>query len=251
MADAATPFDTYVSAYQAERCRHIARRLKRVSKTDDEISIHKARVEIKKEFALGEMIDHCTATMQCHKSLRPLAKIFKLMGILRDHSNAMELCKQYKIDYRIFDNEKRTIKRTRKMLRSKINELHSGRKKINRSISKLLQQIDEPQWESYLHDKRAEINSVLGASPTAEELHAIRRSIRHLLCMAQLCGDDASVLDLADATRLDSLQRGIGEWHDMVVFMTRLRELGYDSSHPHEYAMVKKKEKQLRRAIDK
>lgn len=251
MAGIVTPFSAHIAAYHSERCRRVAKWLKRVSQIDDEVSIHRARVEIKKIFALSDLIDQCSGNTDSSTSLRPLSRIFKLMGRMRDHSHAMTLCLEYQIDRSILDKEGKSLHRCSKKLRSRIGDMLEEWSKIKKSNTKRLKPITEANWKLYLHNKYDEIARVTGASPTAEELHAIRRSIRQLLCNSQIGGQDHTVVTSADMARLDRLQSDIGDWHDMAVFMGRLRAVGYDTSHPREYAAVRRKEKQLRQLISK
>ena len=206
---------------------------------------------MKKMFALSDLIDYCCGSTDCQKSLRRLSKVYKLMGRLRDHSNAMTLCLEYNIDRSIFDHEQKILKATRKKLKAKIERIEDDWGKIKRANDKRLKSITDTQCKIYLREKYGDIERVTGASPGAEELHTIRRSIRHLLCISPLCGGDNAMLKPSDADRLDRLQRDIGDWHDMVVFMDKLKALGYDSSHPKEYAALRRKEKALRRFMEK
>jgi|GEM_PF-3081871 len=240
-------FTEYIAAYHVERWKSVRRHLKNFNKNADEETIHKLRVEIKKLNALYEFVGYCDRGFDDKKILGPLRHIFKLLGRLRDHSNALSLCLEFKIDIRILDPEERKLKSIHKKIRGHADKHKSTFRKIEKNAAKHLHHIDADKWKKYLHNKHLKITNSLAGTPTAEQLHETRSAIKKLIYNAGLYG--VEIIKKTELTRLDQIEKLINQWHDVCVFCSMLDEVNYKMSSPKIYAAIKKKEQLMMKEI--
>lgn len=241
----AASFSDSISAYHTERWRHVRQSLKEVSKNPDVATVHHARVEIKKLMALYEFLEYCGGG-ECVRVLHPLHRVFKLLGRLRDHSNSVDLCHEFKMDTGAVNEKKNKLKRIHKKIKWQVEKHKNEFRKIKHAHAKLCRHTDPRKWKKYLKEKYEEVHTMTIA-PTPEQLHHARKCIKYLLYNAQLSGSTEKMVKNADA--LDKLQDVLGRWHDLVVFHEALRETGIDLTHHAQYTAVMRKEKKLRREI--
>jgi CHAD domain-containing protein len=250
MHDSAT-FALLVADYHAERWRHASQYLKQViKKKNKDDAIHMARVEIKKMRSLYELIDHADGSSDGKKQLKPLLDIFKLMGQLRDDSNMHLLCHQFKIDPKALGKQ-HDIKTAYKKLEGKIEKHRDSFRKIKKRNTARLKKITAGAWEIYIREKHYDILRMLGTAPTDDDLHEVRKEIKHLLNNMKLSPQHANELvKEKEAGELDKLQDMIGCWHDCVLLASWLKKQGYHLSHRRQYAAILTQEKQLRKQIE-
>jgi CHAD domain-containing protein len=238
-------FSDSICAYHTERWRHIRQSLKEASENPDVATVHHARVEIKKLTALYEFLEYC-GDGECVRALHPLHRVFKLLGRLRDHSNSVDLCHEFKMDTAVIEKRNASLRKIHKQIKVQL-EKHKGTfRKIKHTYSKQCRHTDSVKWKKYLTEKYVEVRTMT-SSPTAEHLHHARKCIKYLLYNAQLSGGTAKTIKNAEA--LDKLQDLLGRWHDLVVFHEALIETGTDLTHHALYTAVMRKEKKLRREI--
>ena len=240
-------FSRNITAYHAERWRAARKHLKQLHKNDDEETIHKLRVEIKKITALYEFVAYCDKKFKDKKILKRLRQIFKLLGRLRDHSNALGLCLDFKIDISILDHERHKLKGTHKKIIALAERCKNNLRKMQHSAAKHLYLTDADQWKKYLHEKHLEISNSLAGTPTAEHLHETRTVINQLIYNAGL--SSAEIIKREELTRLDRIEKLINQWHDVCVFRGKLDEVNFKIAEPKIYAAIKKKELQLMKEI--
>ncbi len=221
--------------------------MKHLHKSNDEETIHKLRTEIKKITALYELINYSDKDFNDKKILKPLTRIFKLLGRLRDHSNALSLCLDFKIDISILDPERHKLKGTHKKIIVLTEKPKSDFRKIEQSASKHLHHTDTDMWEKYLHKKYSEITKALSKPLTAEELHETRTAIKKLIYNAGIYSSE--IIKKEELTRLDQIEKHINQWHDASVFCDKLDEMNFKIAAPEIYAAVKKKEQLLMKDI--
>ncbi len=240
-------FSRNISVYHANRWRAARKHLKCLCRNDDEETIHKLRVEIKKITALYELIGYCDKDFDGKKILRPLSRIFKLLGRLHDHSNALGLCLDFKIDISILDPERRKLKGTIKKILSLAEKHKSDLRKIKRSGVKHLQHTDTDKWEKYLHKKHLNITNSLAGTLTEKQLHETRTAIKKLIYNAGLYSTET--IKKPEIARLDRIEKLINQWHDICVFRSKLDEMNFKIAAPKIYGAVKRKEQLMMKEI--
>ena len=239
MATAPASFAESISAYHDERWRDMNKALRQVGKKADEVSVHRARVEIKKITALYQFIESCEQDMDSRRELKPLRKIFRLLGRIRDHHRALALCRKYKVGTVIFRKEAKEIQKIPAKIKARVEKHKDDLKKIKKKNARRLRRSNSTLWKSYLHKKQEAISRIVAAHPPVEELHQARRSVKYLLYDTHLSGGNAEdIVKPADAERLDRLQDAIGDWHDLLIFAERLRQIDYEHARPRAYASI-------------
>jgi CHAD domain-containing protein len=247
MAANGKSFSRSISTYHDERWKAIRKHIKLLHKSDDEETVHKLRVEIKKITALFEFVGYCDRHFDDKKVLKPLRHIFKLLGRLRGHSNALSLCLEFKIDIGILDHERHKLKGTHKKIIALAEKHKSDFRKIQRSAAKHLHHTNADQWKKYLHEKHLEISDSLAGTPTAEHVHETRMAIKSLIYNAAWFAP--VIIKRAEIDRLDKTEKLINRWHDVCVFRSKLDVVNYKTSSPKIYAAIKKKEQLMMKEI--
>jgi CHAD domain-containing protein len=250
MPGSRTSFSKSISAYHAGCWQQVHTHLHKLAKNLDEDTIHKARTDTKKLLALYEFIAYCDKDFDCKKSLKPLLRIYKQLGKLRDHSNALSLCLEYKTGQEALDKDKKKLSPLRKKIKSGIEKHKKDFKKREKATEPYLAHISPYQWKKYLRDQLADSAAVLAAKPRARELHDLRKAVKSLHYNLGIADSRAQqAIDGSTASTLDKLQGDIGQWHDLLTFRHRLRAAGYDSSQPGIYTSLLQAELQMKRSI--
>lgn len=224
--------------------------LRQVGKKADEVSVHRARVEIKKITALYQFVESCEPDMDSRRELKPLRRLFRLLGRIRDHHRALALCRKYKVGTAIFHKESKKIEKIPAKINARVEKHKEDLKKIKKKNARRLRHSNSTLWKSYLRKEQEEIGRIIAAHPPIEELHQARRSVKYLLYDTHLSGGNAEdIVKPDDAIRLDQLQNAIGDWHDLQIFAERLRQIDYEHARPKAYASITAAEARLVKKI--
>ena len=240
---AAVSFTERILAYHDERWRALYPLLRSAWQQGDGYSIHGSRVEIEKITALCEFIHFSEPAADVHSELKPIRHIFKLLGQIRDLHRAMDLCEEFKIDESLCEQHQ-SMKRIRHKIKAQYAKHKDQLRKIRKRNTKRLLQTNAVTLRTYLHEQQTELSTLLSVHPSLQALHETRKYIKYLLYTAALAPAQR-VVSKADMTRLDKLQDQIGDWHDLCLFIERLKKCGYDEKQPETYARIVAKADQM------
>jgi CHAD domain-containing protein len=238
-----------IADYHTACWKHLRKYLRRVAKKGGEAATHQARVEIKKLVALYDHIAFSVAGYNNRRELEPLMKIFKKLGKIRDHSNALKFCEAFKINDDVFSKQKKSLPLLRKKLHNLIDKNKGELKKIEKAHARYLALVTEQQWRAYLHIRYERICRAQLDKPNAETLHQLRRDIKQLLYNAGIAVSAAAMISTAENQRLRHIESLIGDWHDIELFYDKLLQMGYCGRFPATGASIRQREQQLRRQI--
>ena len=250
MPDPTNSFIQNISAYHNERWKALKKQVKKLLVDESEKNVHKARVEIKKIVALYAFVEFCDDRLDARKELKPLIKIFKLLGKIRDYHNTIALCQKFEISPDEFDTEKRPQKEASKSVRVEIEKYKEDFKTIAKNTASVLKATSSEKLKIYLEAEKEKIFAVLDAPTDRDSLHHSRRDIKILVYDVALLDTTIYLIEPAEIKAFDALQDNIGKWHDLMIFRQSLKDKKYKHRHPKKYDLLKKEEKLLARQIN-
>lgn len=158
-------------------------------KTRDQEDLHRFRVQVKKTQALLRLCGR-----HSHRPFRPVKKIFKQAGILRDAFISGTPEGKLARDFRRHTGT--SLKRIRK---------------AGRALEKTLRPVDPKTLRQFYKSELRWIAANL-ATPSPALLHDCRKRIKVLLYNYPLVREELRFA--LNTTYLDQLQEAIGKWHD-------------------------------------
>jgi CHAD domain-containing protein len=239
-----TIFSKKINAYHSARWKCIRRYIKEYMHTQDNIILHKLRMEIKKTIALAHFLEFGNSAFKSEKYLRPLMKVFRLLGKQRDYYHAILFCEKFKI-------EKSVLKETFETPKSIFKKLKIQHKKYNKIFDKLETQMKEMLENTnhtilikYLSQSDKKLKLEMSHSLRKTRIHVIRKQAKDILYLTQL----TSKISSAKLKELDVLQDLMGKWHDLNKFQSMLKDTDIKIRH-NKILAVKKEEQLLLRKI--
>lgn len=163
--------------------------------------LHEFRVQVKKLKALLILTDQSASSVPLIHFLKPVRKIFRLGGTLRnayvsDKLTGHNLCKD-----NVLVDFCSLVKKRQRSIRRSYNVI---KKKLRRVGGKSVREFYESQLRRIARD--------LSSQPSAMQLHDCRKWIKVLLYNYQVAHDDLAFS--LNTAYLDQLQEEIGDWHD-------------------------------------
>jgi CHAD domain-containing protein len=200
------------------------------TKSQDEL--HQFRVSVKKIRSLLRLLESGQGNKKLLKGFKPVKKIFKKAGHIRNAHLNLQLSARYNI------NDVEFIKAQRKVIEEGIIEfqakgsrytkkLQKARKRITRHIH----QVDKHSIRDFYKTNLNEINGFLKKPRFNEDMHACRKRIKFLLHNQNTAGKTLKGEINIDAPYLDQLQESIGKWHDNVIVIETF-SLGEPGNQP-------------------
>jgi len=210
--------------YHHKRWKHIRASLKDFLKKGADEDLHELRVEIKQLTSLYHFIESCDLNFNGNKLLKPIEKIFKLSGKVRDYRNAKQFCNKYKIEQKAFRNEAKKQEDYLEQLQQKHKRHTLDFKKLENKTNHELRGIGKEQIKNYLRVKRQEAITDLGKKSNDKALHEVRKKIKELCYIANISSfERKGICNAQDLKKLDKLQDDIGNWHDISKFSQKLQ----------------------------
>jgi CHAD domain-containing protein len=181
--------------------------------------LHRFRVQIKKIRALLLLLDTALYQKTLSKKFKPVRKIFKQGGVIREAYINIQLSSHYELKNEDFIQEQVDA------MEKAIIEFRDNGKKFFKTIKDVhdeleteLQAIDDDQVSEFYKKELEQIALVLSTNQFDDELHNCRKRIKNLVYNRKIAGKalEDSSLDL-NSEYLDKLQGLIGEWHDTIL----------------------------------
>lgn len=188
----------------------------------DPKQLHHLRVHVKKLRAFFALSNNAHSLK---KHFKPIQKLFKHAGQIRDGYNSLEIGQEYHIGDGDFKNAQhqlisqltdefkingpqylKSVRRAKKAIRHDIRLPKSGRIYV------------------FYTDSLDEIAVQLAQPHTDDELHANRRLIKNLVYNHVIAPKKIDTKLHLDRDYMDKLQTSIGDWHDAAVAMDVLKD---------------------------
>lgn len=193
-----------VISYFDQEWKHMKRSLNSYLKNKVQADLHQFRVQVKKLHALLVLSDYCRGHPKLVTHFKPVKKVFKCAGVLR---NAY-ICQKLTLNPKPAEKAARSF-------RSHKAEYWKKIKKTYRRIITKIKRLRSTVVESFYEIQLRQIANALAALPAVKQLHACRKRIKFLLYNDKLFHDQISIH--LNVEYLDRLQETIGEWHDQLL----------------------------------
>jgi len=192
--------------------------LKNFLKTGDQEELHKFRVQIKKLRAMFILFGDTSNQPGLLKEFKPVRKVFKYAGTIRDAHTNLQLSEVYGIKNEAFETGQQ------KIIAEGIAQFQSNGKKFTKTISdaykqlkKHLPAVNNSSIAAYYKRQLREIATNLAVSGFTEDMHTNRKLIKILVYNYKLSEKALNGSLSFNKEYLDKLQETIGKWHDNIV----------------------------------
>ena len=192
--------------------------LKDFLETGDQEALHRFRVQIKKLRALLCFFEDTSNQSGLLKGFKPVRKIFKAAGHIRDAYTNLQLSESCAIKNEYFESGQK------KIIEDGINEFRHNDKKFKRNIKnackhlkKRLPGVENHSIADYYKKQLQQVAANLAVSGFTEGMHTNRKLIKILIYNHKLAEKALNGILPFNTTYLDKLQDTIGKWHDNFV----------------------------------
>ncbi|MDP9046757.1 MAG: CHAD domain-containing protein [Bacteroidota bacterium] len=184
----------------------------------DQEELHQFRVQVKKLRAMLYLFEHTSRQYGLLKKFKPVRKIFKHAGQIRDAYTNLQLSSRYELKNEAFEASQQ------KIIEEEINAFRENAKKYIKSINnaykqikKQLPHIDNSLIVEFYKKQLEQVAASLELLKFNEEMHNNRKLIKILMYNRKLADKSLDGLLTFNAAYFDQLQTNLGDWHDNVV----------------------------------
>jgi CHAD domain-containing protein len=186
--------------------------------TGDQEALHKFRVQIKKLRAMLSLFEGTSDQPGLLKGFKPVRKIFKYAGNIRDAHMNLQLGEMYAIKNEAFAlSQQRIIEEGTVEFRQNGKKFIKDIKQAYKLLKKELPAIGNHAIADYYKKQLRSIATNLAVSGFTEDMHTNRKLIKILIYNYKLAEKALNGSVALNAPYLDKLQEAIGKWHDNIV----------------------------------
>lgn len=204
------------------------RHLRSFSKNSEQEDLHHFRTGVKKLRALIILADSATKEPVLEKQFKPVRKIFKQAGEIRNAYINQQLGET--VHESAFIQEQQQIMETSTLVFNADRDQHRiWLRKTRRRLIKRIRSVSKLHLTLYYRQQLEIIAADLSQLRFGEELHTSRKQLKVLLYNYPLVSHE---LDMPfNAAYLDQVQEAIGNWHDNQLAVTLLSSQKTDDNH--------------------
>jgi CHAD domain-containing protein len=192
--------------------------LKAFLESGDQEELHQFRVQTKKLKAMLSLFESTSRRYGLLKDFKPVRKIFKYAGHIRDAHTNLQLSERYKLKNELFETgQQKIIEKGTNEFRLKGKKYLKNIKETHKQLKKQLPKVDDDLIAEYYKKKLEQIAGNLATTVFTEEMHNNRKLIKILVYNHKLANKALNGDFHFNKEYLDKLQNTIGEWHDNVV----------------------------------
>ena len=189
--------------------------LKAFLETGDQEALHKFRVQIKKLRAMLFLFENTSKENGLLKHFKPVRKIFKYAGNIRDAHTNLELGERYQVKNEQFETgQHQKIEQGTLEFKSKSEEFVKNIKNAHKKLKKQLHKVDDTLIADYYKNQLNQIATNLAVSGFNEDMHTNRKLIKILVYNHKIAERSLNGSVPFNLAYLDKLQETIGKWHD-------------------------------------
>ena len=237
-------------AYFNELWSEMTASLEDFLKAGDQEKLHKFRVQVKKLRALLTLLDAALSQKKLSKSFKPVRKIFKDGGMIREAYINIQLSSHYELK-----NDDFILEQVNGMESAMLNFRENGKKylktikTIHSEIEDELETIADEQVSEFYKSYLEQIAVILSSNQFDDELHDCRKKIKTLVYNRKVAANALEGnLDLNN-DYLDKLQDQIGNWHDTIIAIELFSAPNLDAKPV--ITRIKRQHTRLQRSISK
>lgn len=184
---------------------------------DDQEELHDFRVQVKKLRAMLTMLDNYSSH-KLLKDFKPVRKIFKQGGLIRDAHLHLESGKHYHITNEQFlENQQRVITDGIGQFKNNRSEYLKALKRSHREIEDRLKPVPDSRINDFYKKELEQIALILSNLQFDESLHKCRRQIKILMYNLKFTHKALEGKLTINEDYLNKLQAQIGKWHDNIL----------------------------------
>lgn len=211
-----------IDDYHSNAWNHFHKHFKIFIKKQDDGSLHQLRVSIKRLVALVHFLEYCHPGPDV-KQMKPLIKIFKLSGKLRDNRNAHLFCDKFAIQRSVLDKEDAKQKHIFKKLKAK-HKRSGDLDLLKAEMKRQVVTVNAAQLKKYLAEIMQQVSVAFGKKMSAQKLHNTRKKMKELTYLCRLGHrGEKEIINKSRFEMLVVLEDVIGDWHDINKFRVSLR----------------------------
>jgi CHAD domain-containing protein len=190
-------------------------RLKAFLETGDQEELHKFRVQTKKLRAMLMLFEKTSKEHGLLKHFKPVRKIFKHAGNIRNAHVNLELSEKYHLKNERFEiGQQQIIAEETHDFRHKSDEFLKDISIAHKRLKKQLQKVGDDKIAEYYKTQLEQIALNLAVSAFNEDMHTNRKLIKILVYNHKLAAEALEGNLQFNIAYLDKLQDAIGKWHD-------------------------------------
>jgi CHAD domain-containing protein len=204
--------------YLEKEWKDLDTHLKAFLESGDQEELHQFRVQTKKLRAMLNLLEHASRRHGLLKEFKPVRKMFKYAGDIRDAHTNLELSSRYALKNDSFEARQQQI------IEEGTNEFREQAKKYTKKIrdayknlKKQLPHIDDSAIAEFYKKQLEQIADNLETPRFTEDMHTNRKLIKILVYNRKLAGEALNGSLTFNLAYLDQLQNSLGEWHDNIV----------------------------------
>ena len=187
-------------------------------RTSDQEELHLFRVQVKKITAMLTLLDHAFPKNQLSKDFKPIRKIFKHGGLIRNAYINLQLGEHYHLNSVQFKTSQQMV------IENGILEFKALEKKyfktlraVHDKIKEDLKVINNKCINEFYCENLEQIAGALDNLEFNEALHKARKQIKTLLYNRKIAQKALEGKLQVNSDYLDKLQASIGDWHDNIL----------------------------------
>ncbi|HET6252665.1 MAG TPA: CHAD domain-containing protein [Puia sp.] len=201
--------------YLAQKGQRWLDELVAFDESHDEESLHKLRLEIKKIRALVRLFENVRGK-RLAKDFRPLKKVFKQAGVIRDTRSEVNLLEARQLLSPEFkDRRLHQIQAATDNFARHFPDYRKKGKKAARQLLADVHSIRSMKIRRWIAEEMIQVGILL--TKTGDDLHMARKKIKTLLYVEKILPKGLADQLCLNRDYLDRLQDAIGKWHDDLV----------------------------------
>jgi CHAD domain-containing protein len=226
--------------YLIEKQHDWLSQLKVFGESYDQDALHRLRRDIKKVKALIILSEACTGKRPA-RDFRPLHKMFRRTGVIRDANNQLLLLEQHQLlSPETRDRHSRQLQTAAASFSAHLGKYRKQSKKAGRRLIADVHSIRTGCIRDWFAAELIRTGILLGSS--GDRLHRARKKIKALLYVEKLLPERTAGQLQLNTEYLDQLQEAIGQWHDL---MLTTANLGTEDMAAKEMIMHAYREKEV------
>jgi CHAD domain-containing protein len=215
-----------------------------VSKSPE--ALHAFRVQVKKIRSFLTLLETGKKNEKLLKIFKPVKKIFKSAGLIRNAQIHEKQAKQNHIDAAKFYKEQQAIQQveTEKLQNKKYELLHTI-KKTKHKLQTKLHAISGKEAAQFFGQQFQNACWLLNEHNFTEQLHTARKMFKHILYNQHTVPSSITQNVNINFDDVDAIQRVIGDWHDSKLAI----EFFSDKLSKKDIAKMKHKQQLLQKEV--
>jgi CHAD domain-containing protein len=192
--------------------------LKAFSETGDQEDLHRLRVQVKKIRAMLFLVEGTSGKYSLLKSFKPVRKIFKHAGDIRNAHVNLQLSEKFNIKNEDFETgQQKIITEGTTEFKHKIKGFIKDVKHSYKLVKKRLPHVHNHYIKAYYKKQLNEIAAGMAIANFSEDMHQNRKLIKILMYNYKLADKALDGGLHFNSDYMNKLQDIIGQWHDNVI----------------------------------